>query len=55
MIKRFSKYIWYTLIVVAPHALKVFTDLDIDYTIMWQGAMICLVASEYEHKDLSRK
>jgi len=55
LIKRLSKYIWYTFIIVIPHALKFFTDLDIDYMLLWQCAMICLVASEYEHRNLSRK
>ena len=48
---RVSKYFWYSAIIVIPHILEVGLEWDINYMLLWQCAMICLVAAEYDHHN----
>ena len=45
---RVSKYLWYTSVIVIPYILEAGLKWDVNYMLLWQAAMICLIASEYD-------
>lgn len=48
---RVSKYFWYSAVIIIPHVLEAGLEWDINYMLLWQCAMICLIAAEYDHSN----